>query len=120
MRGRGRQRREGPGQTERTVSEQNPATAGARTELPSPAVVAVRAAVSGLVALRADEQALRAAVCALAREARERAIAPERLVVCFKTLWAEETAAHPMPDRRAQGALFDQMVTLCIREYFAD
>ena len=93
--------------------------AGAPAELPSPAVVAVRTAVSEVMACPAEERVLRAAVCALAREAREHAVAPERLLVCFKSLWAEETAAHPMPDRRAQGALFDQMVTLCIREYFA-
>lgn len=102
------------------LPDQSSATAGAAAELPSRAVVDVRTAVSGLVSRPAEERALRAAVCALAREARAQAVTPERLLVSFKSLWAEETALHPMPDRRAQGALFDQMVTLCIREYFAD
>ena len=84
-----------------------------------PALAGLRSAVSELMARPAEERLLRAAVCALARDARARAVAPERLLVCFKAVWAEETSAYPVPDRRAHGAIFDQMVTLCIREYFA-
>lgn len=88
-------------------------------ELHTPALNAVRAAVNELMSSPGEESPLRAAVCALARDARARNVAPERLLVCFKTVWAEESTAHPVPDRRARGALFDQMITLCIREYYA-
>ena len=88
-------------------------------ELQRPAFDAVRAAVNQLMTQPGEERLLRAAVCALARDARARGVAPERLLVCFKTVWADATAAHPGGDRRAQGALFDQMITLCIREYYA-
>lgn len=104
---------------ERMIPEQSPVAAGAAAELESPAVAAVRAAVSELMERPAEERLLRAAVCALAREARARGMTPERLLVGFKAVWADASNAHPMPDRRAQGALYDQMVTLCIREYFA-
>ena len=88
-------------------------------ELQTAGFTAVRSAVHELMATPGEERLLRAAVCALAREARAHDVAPERLLVCFKRVWAEESAAHPMPDRRAQGVLLEQMITLCIREYYA-
>ena len=86
----------------------------------SPAVVdALRNAVAHLDG-RSEAPALHAAVCAAAREARARDIPPERLLVCFKAIW-QSAAAHPAPDRdrRASVRVFDHMVSLCIREYFA-
>ena len=101
------------------MHEQLPDARPAPAELDTPALATFRTAVSALAVRPADAGLLRAAVCALAREARARGVAPERLIIHVKALWAEETAAHPSDDRRSQGELFDQMITLCIREYFA-
>lgn len=101
------------------MQEHGSSAAAASAELESPALSAVRDAVGNLVSRPGDEPVLRAAVCALAREARARAVPPERLIVCFKTLWAEEVSVRPVADRRSQTGLFEQMVTLCIEEYFA-
>jgi hypothetical protein len=102
------------------VREQLPSSATISAELPAATVDAVRAAVSGL--MRAPEGAsgpLYAAVRTLAREARDNAVPPERLLVSFKVIWASETGEHPMPDRRVETDWLDQMVSYCIKEYFA-
>lgn len=71
------------------------------------------------LAAPADGGALRSVVRDLAHEARDRAVAPERLLVSFKAIWQDEAAAHPAVDRRVHAELYEQMISLCIREYFA-
>ena len=88
-------------------------------ELPGTTLELVRAAVREIVRHPDDGATLRRLICDMAREARGRSVPPERLLVSFKTVWAGETGAHPTPDRRAQADLLEEMVGLCIREYFA-
>ena len=88
-------------------------------ELSDGALTALRAAVGDLEHDSVGGPALHDAVCALAREARARQLPPERLLVCFKAIWYAAEATHPPADREAQLRVYDQMVSLCIREYFA-
>ena len=102
------------------MQEQLPSSSTISKELPAASVAAVRAALGDLVKEPAgDGAALHEAVCALAHEARARAVPPEHLIVSLKLIWASETGEHPMPDRRLQAHWFDRTVSLCIREYFA-
>ncbi len=101
------------------MQEQRSSASFVSAELPTPGVAALRSAVADLVSRPDDPAPLRAAVCTMAREARARSLTPERLLVCFKAVWAEEAVANPMPDRRLQSELFNEMVSLCIHEYFA-
>lgn len=98
----------------------DPPPVAAPAELPPATVDMVRTAVRELVQHAGDGEALRASICELARQARDRAIAPERVLVAFKAVWAAETTEHPMPDRRLQTELGEQMVAHCIRSYFAE
>jgi hypothetical protein len=101
------------------MSSQTPGPSSVVPPLSDAAVGAVRVAMASVGAPHHDSRELRAAVCALAREARLRDITPERLLVCLKAVWQAEASAHPVPDRRSQSELFEEMVSLCIREYFA-
>ena len=107
---------------EATVPEHppDPPPAAAPAELPPATLEAVRAAVRDLMLHPGDGEALRARVCELAQQARARAIVPERVLVALKAVWAAETGEHPMPDRRLQTELCEQMVAHCIRSYFAE
>lgn len=101
------------------VQKELPISSSTSAELPGAALEEVRSALAELASRSTDATALRAAVCTLAREARDRSVAPERLLVSFKRTWGAELAANPMPDRHSQAVLLDEMVSLCIREYFA-
>ena len=62
---------------------------------------------------------LRAALHALAHEARVKGIPPEQLLITLKGVWQGlpevENARHPEKTRSLQ-----RIVTICIQEYFAD
>jgi hypothetical protein len=64
-----------------------------------------------------DTTAMRHSVQELARLARERGLRAEEAIVELKHLWASvpEVAGVPVIDRRA---LLDELVTLCIDEYY--
>lgn len=71
-----------------------------------------------------DDAALKAALHRVAREARERAIPPERLLVLLKGMWqaastSQRDAAHEMPRAEQERRLRD-FVTLCIAEYYRE
>ena len=81
-------------------------------------LAALRQAVSELTRRPTQPDELRAAVCALAHEARAQGVAPERLLVAMKSAWHAASTVPPGGDQRAQTRLFEQMVSLCIAEYF--
>ena len=85
-------------------------------------VESVRRALERYSRASAEEPAaeLRAALQGLAREAREKQLTPEQLLVVLKGVW------YGLPDVRTAGAESEQVrvlqrvVTMCIKEYFAD
>jgi histone H3/H4 len=107
----------------------------ARGELDASTAEAMRAAIARVMSTTADprfaraarpedDAALRDALHRVAREARERAIPPERLLVLLKGMWTSASAAQrdtgrEMPRAEQERRLRD-FVTLCITEYFRD
>lgn len=90
-------------------------------ELAQETVDGVRHALERYARCPAESSAdLRAALHEIAREARLLGIAPEQLLVVLKRVWhtlPEVVRAH---DQNEQTRTLQGVVTMCIREYFAD
>lgn len=63
-----------------------------------------------------DEAPLRDATRALAADAAARGLRAEELVIAFKQLWT--TIPELSPIRRHSRPVVDELVTLCIHEYY--
>jgi hypothetical protein len=85
-------------------------------------VEAVRLALEGYSRSPTKEPAtdVRRALHQLAREARQKDVSPEQLLVVLKGIW------YALPEVRIAGGASEQVhvlqrvVTMCIQEYFAD
>ena len=107
----------------------------ARGELDPSTAEAMRTAIARVIAAAGagrfaratpaeDDAALHEALHRVAREARERSIPPERLLVLLKGMWqaasaGQRDAGHEIPRVEQERRLRD-FVTLCITEYFRD
>ena len=100
--------------------QEPPDQAPATVELSPQSLDLLRAAVAGLDRAGVDGSELHDAVCAVAREARRRQLAPERLLVVFKSVWLAAQSRGASPNHRRQARIFEEMVSLCIREYFGN
>jgi hypothetical protein len=79
----------------------------------------LRAAVASHVQRAGDrEEGLERAVAAVVREARERTMRPEELIVAFKALYATLPEPPTSAARAEQLRLREQLVTACIRAYY--
>lgn len=85
-------------------------------------VESVRTALERYVGTLAAEPApeLRAALHALAQDARAKAVPPEHLLVTLKGIWQSLPAVEKARDHAEQTRVLQRVVTICIREYFAD
>ena len=63
---------------------------------------------------------LRAALQTLAREAREKGISPERLLVALKGMWRSLSEVEHARDYDEETRILQRVVALCIKEYFAN
>jgi hypothetical protein len=78
-----------------------------------------RLALSGYLAHPdADGQQLRAALDAMATEARDRKMLPEQLLVILKDIWYSLHEVRAIEDSGAQIRLLQRVVTMCIKEYY--
>ena|SRR5690242_5649749 len=86
------------------------------------AVDSVRIALAQYVETRAAEPApaLRSALHALAQDARAKAVSPEHLLVALKGIWQSLPTVEKARDQAEQTRLLQRVVTICIKEYFAD
>jgi hypothetical protein len=91
-------------------------------ELAQDTVDAVRHALAHHARQPAEEPAddVRAALHALAREARVKAIPPEQLLRVLKALWQSLPEVENARDHTEQTKALQRVVTMCIKEYFAD
>ena len=78
----------------------------------------LRAALSRYVAT-AEEAQVCEALGVLAREAQERKLYAERMLVAFKRVWAEMAEVQAMPSEKERKRLLDRVVRLCIDAYYA-
>jgi len=82
-------------------------------------VVLVRNALDGLVKTpTSDGKLLREALQILAREAREKGVPPEQLLVVLKETWYALPALHSVQEPAEQVRLLQRVVTMCIKEYY--
>ena len=86
------------------------------------AVDSVRHALEEYVETRATEPApeLRTALHALAQDARAKAVPPEHLLVALKTIWQSLPTVEKARDHTEQTRVLQRVVTICIKEYFAE
>ena len=79
---------------------------------------AVRRAIARYTA-GMDPAELREALKALAREAREKSVAPEQLLLLLKNIWYELPAVRSAQADVERTRVLQQLVTMCIKEYYA-
>jgi hypothetical protein len=63
---------------------------------------------------------LNSALQAMASEARANAMPPEKLLIVLKDVWYELPAVRDSTQRDEQVRLLQQVVTMCINEYYRD
>jgi uncharacterized protein (DUF2267 family) len=63
---------------------------------------------------------LRNALHDLAREARQKAVSPEQLLVTLKNIWRSLPEMESARDHTEQTRVLQRVVSMCIKEYFAD
>ena len=63
------------------------------------------------------KDSVRTALNRMANEARDKAILPEQLLVVLKDLWYGLPGLKAAPDHQ-RSALLQQVVTICIKEYY--
>lgn len=82
-------------------------------------LLAVRRALSDFLAAKEEPETLRASLRSLAAEAREKGMFPERLLVLLKELWFGLPEVNQQ-DGAEQMQRLQRVVTICIREYYAE
>lgn len=78
----------------------------------------VRRALVADLGSREPSDELRAALTAMAAEARASGILPERLLVLLKELWYGLPEVEAAVDGTSQTRILQRVVTICIREYY--
>ncbi len=81
---------------------------------------ALRAALVQYTTTPSDGTALRRALQSMAAEAREKDILPEQLLVVLKDVWYSLPGVRGMSEPAEQIRLLQRVVTMCIKEYYAD
>ena len=91
-------------------------------ELAQETVDAVRRALESYLRRPSEEPApeVRVALHKLAREARQKAVPPEQLLLILKRTWQSLPDVENARDQREQTRVLQRVVSMCIKEYFAD
>jgi hypothetical protein len=80
---------------------------------------AVRIALIEYVDAPSRGERLGTALHMMAREARDRSILPERLLIVLKDIWYSLPSVRAMKEQEDQVRLLQRVVTMCIKEYYA-
>lgn len=83
-------------------------------------VAAVRSALEQYIEAPAAGEQLGSALRHMAAEARERSMYPEQLLVVLKDIWHSLPGVRDMEKPADQVRLLQRVVTMCIKEYYAD
>ena len=83
-------------------------------------IAAVRSSLVRYVDAPSHGDELRSALHAMAAEARAKSVAPEQLLVALKDIWYSLPVVRGMHDPAEQIRLLQRVVTMCIKEYYAD
>ena len=95
-----------------------PALRPQHSELSPASVQALRGALRNHLTPTSESGALRPALQGICAEARQREIAPERLVVLLKEMWQVLPEVQDLPRGTARDGLLDRVITISIEEFF--
>jgi hypothetical protein len=73
-----------------------------------------------LMAPNGQSDQLRAALQELARDAREKGMPPEKLLIVLKDVWYALPVVRDSTERDEQVRLLQRVVTMCISEYYRE
>lgn len=90
------------------------------TALDAQTISSVREALAKYVDLPAQPSGLRDALNHMAVEAHDKSMLPEQLLVVLKDIWYSLPGVQTIGDPTEQVRLLQRVVTMCIREYYAD
>ena len=93
---------------------------GRRSSLADETIESVRAALRQYVESPAYGEPLRSTLHAMASEAHEKSLLPEELLVVLKDIWYSLPVVRGMTEPAEQTRLLQRVVTMCIKEYYAD
>lgn len=82
------------------------------------ALALLRGSLSRYVAEDGDEQPVCDALNVLAREAQERKLYAEHMLIAFKRVWSEMPEVQAIPAEAERRRLLDRLVKLCIDTYY--
>ena len=83
-------------------------------------IARLRAALISFAGDPVETTELRETLCAIAREARQKQIRAEHVLISLKEAWGELPQVRFAHEPREQTRALQQLVTLCIREYYAE
>ena len=95
-------------------SDRGPAALAAET------IEAVRSALEQYVDAPVRGYGLQTVLRNMAKEARDKSVLPEQLLVVVKDVWFSLPSVREMNDPGDQVELLQRVVTTCIKEYYAD
>ena len=82
------------------------------------ALALLRGALSRYITAGRDEQPVCDALGVLAREAQERQLHAEQMLIAFKRVWAEMPEVQSIPGDAERKRILDRVVKLCIDSYY--
>ena len=83
-------------------------------------IQAVRSALNAYVSAPGSGEGLGRALHAMAAEAREQSMLPEQLLVVLKDIWYSLPIVRSIKEPNEHVRLLQRVVTMCIKEYYAD
>jgi hypothetical protein len=78
----------------------------------------LRAALSRYIADSSDEQPVCDALNVLAKEAQERQLYAEHMLIAFKRVWGDMPAVQAIPTEAERKRVMDRLVKMCIDTYY--
>ena len=78
----------------------------------------LRAALRAFLGNGGSSTTLKDALIQMSREARERGILPEQLLIVLKDTWSTLPEVRVMDNTNEQVRLLQRVVTMCIKEYY--
>ena len=83
-------------------------------------IARLRAALAAYAEEPVETTELRATLCSLAREARQKHIRAEHVLIALKEVWNDLPEVRSAHEPKEQIRALQQLVTLCIKEYYAE
>ena len=78
----------------------------------------LRASLSRYITSGGDEHLVCDALTVLAREAQERQLYAEHMLIAFKQVWGDLPEVHAIPTDAERRRMLDRVVKLCIDTYY--